>query len=76
MMRTLPCYLVIGENRSGRLVVRRVSRSWPQLKPREALIKVAFDLPNDIIDAPVHTIEIEAEDVTVGVEVAAAGGEE
>ena len=67
-MKIAPTYLVIGE-RKGRPAVRRATQTWPTLEPGEAFVRVSLVLPDDFLESPVHTVEIEADAITVAVEV-------
>lgn len=67
-MKTKPFYLVIGGGTS-RPTVRRVTARWPSLSPGEAIVRLSLELPDTLFTHPVHTVELEADDASVAVEV-------
>lgn len=65
----ITCYLILGKG-GGRVArVRRATQKRPQLAPDEALIRLQLDVPDDVFDAPLLTVQIKKRQIAVGVEV-------
>lgn len=62
-------YLVLGEhNITGKVSVRRATARYPALDSNEAVIRLELDVPDDVFEAPLFTIEVEKRQVQVAVE--------
>jgi len=69
-MKTKPFYLVIDT--AGRIPrADRVRASWPQLEPGEVLVRIALEIPDNIVPQ-IQEIEIDdLEALGIGVETVA-----
>lgn len=64
----LNCHIVIGINRNGKPVAKRVTRGKPFLESDEAVLHLEMTLPDDLFDAPLFTVEVSKRQVEVAVE--------
>lgn len=62
-------FLVLGRNQNGRIRARRVTQTRPSLDFDEALVRLDLDVPEDVFDAPLVTVQVEPGDVAVAVAV-------
>lgn len=62
-------FLVLGRNQRGQIRTRRVTQARPALDVDEALVRLDLDVPEDVFDAPLITVQVEPGDVAVGVAV-------
>lgn len=64
------CFLVLGQHpHSGRVSVRRSVKTYPALDWNEAVVELHLEVPDDIFEAPLVTIEATKRDITVAAEV-------
>jgi hypothetical protein len=69
-MKTQPAYLVLHRHRgNGKVMISRVTQRPPYLEPGEAVVKVALEIPDTILNHPVNVIEILPDDIAVAVEI-------
>jgi hypothetical protein len=61
-------FLVIGEGSKGKPRVRKATSRYPALDVDEAVIALSLDIPDDIFDAPLFTVEVEKRQINVGIE--------
>lgn len=62
------CHLVLGTNQSGKIVAKRVTRGRGWIDADEAVIALELDVPDDVFDAPLFTVEVEKRQIQVAVE--------
>lgn len=62
-------YLVLGRGRGGIARARRVTQRRPWLDADEALVRLELELPDDVFEAPLLTVPVEAREVAVAVSV-------
>lgn len=61
------CYLVLANGRKPRVV--RATAKRPSLAANEAVIHLSLDIPVDVFEAPLFTVDVEKRQITVAVEV-------
>ena len=62
-------YLVLGQHSStGKVSVRRAVTRYPSLDWNEAVMELELDVPDDIFEAPLFTVEASKRDIRVAVE--------
>lgn len=61
-------YVVLGRNANGVIKVRRTAQRRPGLDYDEALVKLELDVPQDVFDAPLVTLEVAKGEVAVSAE--------
>jgi hypothetical protein len=62
------CHLVLGQNQSGKIVAKRVTRGRGWIDADEAVIALELDVPEDVFDAPLFTVEVGKRQVEVAIE--------
>lgn len=64
------CYLVLGQHpHTGKVTARRVVTRYPALDCNEAVLKLELEVPDDLFEAPLFTVEVGKRQIEVGVEV-------
>jgi hypothetical protein len=61
-------YLVIAPGRGGRPRVSRATVGRPYLDSDEAMIALVLEIPDDIFEAPLFTVQVEKRQIQVAVE--------
>jgi hypothetical protein len=62
-------YLVLGQHSAtGKVSVRRAVTRYPSLDWNEAVMELELDVPDDIFEAPLFTVEATKREVRVAVE--------
>jgi hypothetical protein len=62
-------FLVLAKHQTtGRVSARKVTRHYPALDWNEAVIALELDVPEDVFDAPLFTVEVGKRQVQVAVE--------
>lgn len=64
----LRCHLVIAEGKGGKVLARRITQRRPYLDSDEAVIALELEIPEDVFDAPLFTVEVEKRQIEVAVE--------
>lgn len=62
-------YLVLAQHATtGNVTVSRVTRKYPALAANEAVLELQLEVPDDVFDAPLFTVEVGKQHLEVGVE--------
>lgn len=65
----LSAFLILKKNKGREPRVTRVTQRRPSLAANEALIRLELDVPDDVFEAPIHTVQVEKRSIAVAVEV-------
>ena len=63
------CFLILGQNQAnGKVTVRRAVSRYPSLDWNEAVVSLELEVPDDVFEAPLFTVEVAKRQIEVAVE--------